>query len=195
MLLLEDKKAAFIHIPKTAGKSIARLLGYEHHPSHHSVADAPKDFEQYFRFCFVRHPVNRFVSAINYHLQCLKAPWLTERHLDAHPIRRMLRDKFDGDLNTFIDRVVRDCDQKILFRSAHLRPQTFWIERTAPQFIGRHESLESDAARLCKMLDIAFVGTPKLNVSPKRVAVSDLSSASTKFLMNLYQKDMAALGY
>jgi len=68
-LFLPEHNAIFLHIPKCAGQSIEKALGYRHHHKHHKVNDLPDDIENYFRFTFVRHPVRRFISACKYNLR------------------------------------------------------------------------------------------------------------------------------
>ena len=72
-LFLPKYNAIFLHIPKCAGQSIEKALGYKHHHRHHKVNDLPDDLENYFRFAFVRHPVRRFISACNYNLRVATA--------------------------------------------------------------------------------------------------------------------------
>lgn len=61
----------FIHIPKVAGTSILKALTSEAIFRDHCTyrefqcADGAK-FRQYFKFCFVRHPVDRLLSVYNY---------------------------------------------------------------------------------------------------------------------------------
>jgi len=64
-----QKKVIFIHVPKSAGTSVAQAL-YGRSVTHHT-ADFfrecnPKKFDEYFSFAIVRNPLDRLVSAYEY---------------------------------------------------------------------------------------------------------------------------------
>ena len=68
-MILEDKKIAYIHIPKTGGTSIARALGaksdrckYKHATIKGVKRVVGDDFDDYFKFTFVRNPWDRIAS-------------------------------------------------------------------------------------------------------------------------------------
>jgi len=67
-----EYKVIFIHIPKTAGRSIAAglnvdrtLTGKSHHRDIHYFKQqlSTKEFDDAFKFAFVRNPLDRFLSA------------------------------------------------------------------------------------------------------------------------------------
>ena len=84
MPICSERKLAFVHIPKTAGSSITRLLGMTtrdhffevnytaytvdgvtYAPQHLTpalLADLVPDWDQYTTFCFTRHPYAKAVS-------------------------------------------------------------------------------------------------------------------------------------
>ena len=64
-----EKRCIFIHIPKTAGKSVRRALYATetfHIPAFRYHACDPEAFEAYFKFSFVRNPWGRCLSAYEY---------------------------------------------------------------------------------------------------------------------------------
>src|SRR5690606_33346091 len=68
---MNKHKCIFIHIPKTAGSSIITALNgsvskRQHLPWYIFQKSNPKKYEKYYKFAFVRHPVDRAVSAYNY---------------------------------------------------------------------------------------------------------------------------------
>lgn len=102
MVISDSHSFLFIHIPKTAGKSIAAALapeGERKHAlclkgkKHESVEDFVKRngrgvFQRYYSFCVVRHPFDRFMS----HYAYLKMnPQDFQSCLPYIPLKNMLK--------------------------------------------------------------------------------------------------------
>ena len=113
---------AFIHIPKTGGTSINKVLqsdkNTEFLTSHDSIRLLPSD--NLFTFTFVRNPYTRFLSA-----------W-------KHGIRK---NKYSPDLKEFI--------KNINLNDTWFLPQTYYInegktENKKVNFIGKYENLKED---------------------------------------------------
>ena len=82
MHILYDRKIVFIHIPKTAGTSIASALGREMDGSfslsHFTPSEAKKyifqdGWERFYSFSVVRNPWERYISLYHYHKSGLYA--------------------------------------------------------------------------------------------------------------------------
>jgi hypothetical protein len=80
---LNDKKIAFIHVPKTGGLSIVNFLsknGFEsihiekNYNGLHTPYEILKDLELNYDFCFsvYRNPIDRFISTLNYFYSNIK---------------------------------------------------------------------------------------------------------------------------
>ncbi len=98
MLLLPEHRAIFVHIPKTGGQTLERLLGHAHQRNHHAIRGLPDDWPQWFRFTFVRHPLDRFISACNYSVD------MARRHPSRYNHRASLGsvEHFHNDLHTLV---------------------------------------------------------------------------------------------
>lgn len=62
VFLLSDPDAVFIHIPKTAGRSI-RVGAWEGRYQGPVRGAIPSEWAGYFKFAFARHPIDRLISA------------------------------------------------------------------------------------------------------------------------------------
>lgn len=68
---LDNLKCIFVHIPKTAGISISRSIFGNLGGGHTKIRDyelifSAKDFNNYFKFTFVRNPWDRIFSAYRF---------------------------------------------------------------------------------------------------------------------------------
>jgi hypothetical protein len=62
VFLLRNPDAVFIHIPKTAGRSI-RVRAWEGRYERGTRGQIPPEWQHYFKFGFVRAPIDRLISA------------------------------------------------------------------------------------------------------------------------------------
>lgn len=148
-MISESKKYVFIHIPKTAGTSIREALlqsehsfvwNWKHWMSHATIKEVKQhlgdEFDQYYKFAFVRNPWDIVLS--KYHRRQLKTiqpfeEWIQDPgNKDAHTFRQLnwLRDD-NGDVRV--------------------------------DFIGRFETLEYDFETIIKHLNLCKVKLPHLN--------------------------------
>ncbi len=187
---MKKKKAVFIHIPKTAGRSVVSALGFKASAKTHHLTDVPHEFEDYFRFCFVRDPVERFKSAYFYTLRGLnEMDWANKpKVLRASPIRKAV---LDNELYTFSKfcSYCKTLDDTWILNNLHFKPQTHWIRKTRPQFIGRFENIESDFSYVSRFLGLK----KKLPVTNKTVRDLDkmarVSWFEERYIKMLYELD------
>ena len=198
MLLLPEHRAIFVHIPKTGGQTIERLLGHAHQRQHHAIRGLPDDWPQWFRFTFVRHPLDRFVSACNYSVDmALRQQERYSRRASLGSVARFRLWLLESqpDLQAVAERLAQERD---LRRIAHFTPQMKWIKAVQPQFIGRFERFQEDLQTLLRLLDCdpsAASPATHLNRSGTRYSRDDLDPATCRGLARLYRQDLKALGY
>lgn len=180
--------AVFIHIPKTGGWSIRNgaLSAMERDgPS----TEWREEWDSAFKFAFVRHPVDRFLSAYRMVTQ-------GTNDMDA----RLFANPVDMSVGEFIDRAMfRKCDPNDLsdldgFIVHHTLPMSHpynGIEKA--DFVGRFETLADDWAKVAWMLGGVQKHLPMLNWTQK--ADEEVSPWLAKMLADYYAEDFERFGY
>lgn len=198
-------KLLFIHVPKTAGDSIECFFNmqnsdsmynpnqiYNFSPQHYPVdilKKVVKDYDDLYKFSFVRNPYTRIVSEYLY-------------------INREITDKykyFNGDLfHTWLEEYTEKID------TDHKELQSSFIDDSI-NFVGRFENLYSDFEKLKKELtnfwiskDIEipenFINSflPHTNFTPgdKEFFVKNKIKEESKILIaDIYSKDFINFNY
>ena len=202
MLISDKDEFIFIHIPKTAGSSIRKLLlprAIKNPTSRLSSAlkrfDLPKDyrkfrfglhyslleaqlklpdevFESYKKIAFVRNPWDRMVSSFAYKVHGTKDKKRTISYSFEEFIKSQANRKNQSDY--------------LLDKNGDL----------GCDFIGRFESLDEDYLRMQAFLNIELPPLTKLNVSKRSGAYRDYYTQSTRDLVAQYYKnDIELFGY
>jgi hypothetical protein len=191
--LIPDTNLVFVHIAKTGGMSVTRHLGLVHLQKDHLVQKSEGALlgPDYVRFCVVREPMQRFVSAYKYALHMLAGGRF------RNPIRDLVEARNLGsDINAFV-RAFSD-DDSMLQSDVHFRPQIWWLRRARPQIILRLETIEADIAIIDRLLGRPQQAFPRVN-EMKDAAFADvnvtLDEASLAFCRAFYREDFIALGY
>ena len=194
-LILAQYQAIFLHIPKCAGQSIGKSFFIKHNHRHHKLNDLPKDWDSYLRFTFTRHPVSRFISAHNYNKLLA---YKTIRMIEAMPSAglspakrfRLHLIKTNPDINTIIDELCLGKLKNILF----FKPQSHWILRGQPQFIGRVENIEEDFEKLRSLLGFKNK-LVHINTSKSLSSETEITKQNLQRLMDYYELDFKLTGY
>lgn len=196
-LVNSEFKYIFLHIPKVAGMSIEQALGVEHHSSHHGLGNLPSDPNNYFSFCFVRDPTQRFISCCNYYYSV--AVRNAERIIKAdEKLNKLDELRYEILVNALnLDEIASKIIDQNLHKSVmHFRPQINWIINGSPRFIGRFETLDKDFSTLKRILDHCNIGDlPRINQSIKKFTKNDLTSIVENKLRDIYADDYKYLGY
>jgi hypothetical protein len=142
-------RAIFVHIPKTAGSSVAQALcaSSRHAPYFEYESTNPRKFNQYFKFSFVRNPWDRFVSTFFF----LKKGGMNEMD------RRFTAENLAG-YDNFAAFVEGWLNEKNIWSWIHFKPQHYFIcdagLRVRMDFVGRVESIAADFRYICERLGV-----------------------------------------
>lgn len=184
---------AFVHVPKTGGKSIRMSLfgktgGSCHAPIDLLLSQLPDEGRGYYVFAFVRNPWDRLHSAYRY-----LARGGNQGRGDRAYARRAL-----GDVRGFEDFLLRWLSPETIELQPLLWSQSRFLEGRdgrRPDFIGRYESLGEDFQAVAQRFGLSGSLTRK-NTSPEG---KDYRAAYTTKMVDavvaLYPADVSALGY
>lgn len=177
----KEKKMLFIHIPKTAGRTIqtyffGRWICGPHIRAMQYRDQIRTNFNDYFVFSFIRNPWDRFISAFTY-LQRGVGSAASEIKL------KQIVNQYD--LKFFVDNL-KDIPEIIGFRKIDIQlmfqsQSKYLIDKNGDKitnFIGRFETLELDIERICDCLGLEY--KPLLH----------LNSTEHKFYRDYYDEDM-----
>lgn len=185
-------RALFIHVPKSAGRSVVRGLfdvkSVEHAPADWYQQLDPDKFQRYFKFTFVRNPWDRAVSAYTYLAQGGSAASEEDRHWAA----------FVNDYDSFDDFIQRWLSYDNAMRNALFTPQALFLKdvfgRIDMDFIGRFERLREDFDTVAHKLGVD-AQLPHLNQSRSAAYQSFYSDSSREIVARVYAEDIEAFGY
>ena len=183
------KRAIFIHIPKTAGTSVAQALygGSRHVPYFEYERANRRKFRLFFKFAFVRNPWDRIVSTYFF----LKGGGVNEmdrrfasEHLAAY-------DNFAAFVEGWLTR-------ENIWSYVHFKPQYYFIcdprLRLRVNFVGRTETIAEDFRYVCQRLAIeAELGWA--NRSGHRRYREYYNDELRKRVAEVYAEDIALFDY
>jgi hypothetical protein len=177
-------------MPKTAGKSLRKLMfGQEHGAVHEQILTTEKLFanhQDFFKFCIVRNPYTRFQSAYLY----LKNGGNQSRY-DYLAQEEML-----NAFNNFEDFAENWNNNARLNSHPILKTQAYYLNYK-PQnvnFIGYYEQLNKDVNYILTKLNINQ-SLPHLNQTSPSVHKPKLSDMSRESIYNHYQVDFKLFNY
>jgi len=194
----EDKnKVIFVHVPKTAGNSIFQALYSAHPQGHKEVLRYQKfdraKFKAYYKFCFVRNPWDRFVSAYCY----LKKGGMGRYDIDFKNKYLNHIDSFDS----FISTMSNDPKyRKSVLSWIHFKPQSFFLcnrnGELMVDYIGYYEKLEICYAELCSSLGVAAASNLNIVNDTQRSDYREYyTDQSRSFIGEIYARDVEMFGY
>lgn len=188
----DEHRCIFVHIPKTAGVSVAKSLFGNLAGGHTRIATyqrifSPEDFHSYFKFTFVRNPWDRVVSAYTF----LKSEAITSWNLDW---AKEHLDQFDR----FEDFVLRWVTPENITKGSHFDLQSGYAcdseGNLAVDFVGRFETLADDFRLVADKLGV-MSKLPRLNASKHRDYRSYYDDRTAAIVERVYQQDIKLFGY
>ncbi|MDB5983707.1 MAG: hypothetical protein JWQ69_4722 [Pseudomonas sp.] len=189
--VFDELACVFIHVPKCAGSSVAMSLFGNAPTGHMPLYWYEKQFNErynhYFKFGFVRDPLQRAWSAYNFLLHNTHS-----RDRAAHE----LVNKFSN-FDAFVDNWLRP---ENITKQIHFTPQHYFLQNSMGyidvDFIGRQENLVPDFQTLCKHLSVK-AELQHLNRSPQPNDENRIicSAASRRRVREVYARDYELFAY
>ncbi|MBC8266070.1 MAG: sulfotransferase family 2 domain-containing protein [Flavobacteriales bacterium] len=185
-------KTIFIHIPKTAGTSLVKAVfgnvkGGGHRKCSFYKYILAENFDEYFKFCFVRNPYNRLFSSYKF---------LEKGGMNIHDKRAL--EIYLRKYKDFEDFVLNGLNKKIMFEIMHFIPQTEFIcdknGKLLVDFVGRFENLEKDIEILSGLLQ-KKIDLPHLNKNKNKQIQGVYTMKMKEKVKKLYAKDFEILDY
>lgn len=193
-----DRKLAFVHIPKTAGSSVASLLGLDtkahffepnyaaytfdgvtYAPQHLTpalLAELIPNFADFTTFCFTRHPYEKVVSEYF---------WL-RRDYEGRPVRLFMEWRFRRWIERELAR--KDMDHKL----------DQWLYAMDCDYVFSVETMNEQWPSIATVLGVsAATKPPRLQIGGQdshRIARS-LSDRTKRIIQEVYPDDFDRLGY
>jgi hypothetical protein len=194
----DEHHCIFVHIPKAAGMSVSRALfgclgGGHIDVRTYQLIFAGREFDDYFKFTFVRNPWDRVYSA--YHFLMRGGLNEADRRWSA---------RYLSPYRDFEDFVLRGLGRRRVHRHLHFKPQYKYLRglhgnRPAVDFIGLFENLQEDFALVQQRLFGAqrqALGHVNRGRSPGGAAYLDHYTARMKEIVGrVYATDVALFGY
>jgi len=195
-MIFPKYKCIFIHIPKTAGTSIIKVLMPEKFdtgkpPQNHSrpfefIKSNPSLWQSYFTFTFVRNPWDRFVSSFLYNAKVAKINF-AKTGTSPRGIRKVILD-CDSDINKFII----ETPGQVILKGFQFPPQTSWLcngdTYIQIDFIGRFENLQEDFNYVCDKIGLKPINLPHENPNVSRKRYQEYYTEETKKIVYEYYK-------
>jgi Sulfotransferase family len=218
MLISESQKLLFIHIQKTGGESIARMLtervpgirrlGAKHEFARSARVRLGAAWGDYFKFAFVRNPWDRLVSWYTMirdarQISPIKAIFSRRkrshlRQIESNPLWRYFYDH----CSTF-EEFVRNCTgevesgEGVLYSFAYNQLDYLVDEegRVMVDFVGRFENFSVDVQKVATRARIGPGPIVRANVSRHRHYSSYYTPQLERIVGDRFARDIAHFGY
>lgn len=189
MIINHNYKYIYIAVPKTASTTVHMAWGHTEHPEpplYHMKLDEclseNPECSDYFKFCFVRNPYDRFIST-----------WFNLTDPTAgHTWAAELKDyeNIDNFCKNFVESKWSDW--------IHFRPQVDYCMvggKNKMDFVGRQENFENDFSEACNLIGIGRPPTGRFRTTPHGGVDECLTSDTKEIIYNFYKKDFELFNY
>lgn len=186
----DEKKAIFVHIPKVAGRSVAGGIFGNEKPGHYyskdyKIASAAKH-KNYYKFTFVREPLDRLHSSYNYLIA--GGGNAVDEYFGAILVK---------ETKSFEDFVLNWLDETKIESWIHLVPQSRYIYLVdgtcGVDFIGKFENINADFSLLTRTLKLDLeIAHSNRSLLQKNINYSPLVIRKVR---HLYKQDYINFGY
>lgn len=189
-MISHKKNFIFIRITKTASSSIINVLkekagikGRGHTDALQARREYKENFENYFKFAFVRNPWDKAVSFYYYN---------QGRNWDRYPFKKA------QEFNLFLKKWYTKGTRKGFHRLSH-SPCLDWVTdkhgNVQTDFIGRFEDLQNDFNEVCSHIGIEKTTLPKSNKSNHKHYSHYYNQESIDIIGKMYEKDINYFNY
>jgi hypothetical protein len=206
MLTSPAQKMLFVHVQKTGGRSVNKVLWRSfsdltkierRHSTYAEAVASHPEVADHFVFGFVRNPWDRLVSWYS----MIAAAHETKRHVEhlkENAFWQAVRADF-ADFEDFIRRGVGDPDFRSKRYQRLRRPQTAYFAdtdgRPRADFIGRTENLDDDLATALANFGIELERVPRINAS-SHAHYSDYYTPELRDIVaGVFADDLDRFGY
>lgn len=187
-----DIKAVFIHIPRTGGSSIKRILrdvgGFSEEMTHADFRYVKEklgnEWKNYFKFSIVRNPFSRMVSWYNWLVYSSKLGKDKRGRIVQHP----------GTFENFLFNYNRIYKKDRMTGYTFKKQQVEFIGNKM-DFVGRFENLQEDFDYICKRIGMKNIKLPVR----KKTEETDYKSYYTRklrdYIIHTFYDDLKTFGY
>ena len=201
-MIHHQHRCIFVHIPKTAGKSINRFFGMDWQPhkdlGRYARELPPEVFAGYQKFAVVRNPWDRMLSDYNFQLK-KKTPD-AERLFVTRPAGGI------RDFREWLEAVFADpfyypagnWGGEVSSGVHRWSPAADWISlegKIAVDFVLRMENLQADFAEVCRRLKLPPAELPCRNWQFHRHYSEYYDAETRELVARKHARDIAAFGY
>jgi hypothetical protein len=217
MLVSHGRKLVFVHIQKTGGDTVSRLMGESipdifcfkaKHESAVKAAAELKCWNEYFKFAFVRNPWDRLVSWYSMIRDAETIRWhqiLTNQRRRSHfrqtRENKLWRYVLDNS-STFEEFIINCTDEIEVDEGVHYSFAYNQLDYIADSnddllvdFIGRFESFGSDLYKVYNRLGLELGSIPHENRSVRGHYSTFYTPETETIVRKRFQRDIEYFGY
>jgi hypothetical protein len=190
-------KFIFVHIPKTGGISISKLLDASE--STHNKIDyyINNKTKNYYKFTFVRNPWDRFVSLYNYYIKG------SEIYGNRSAMPFVSFEHFVDRMNDGHEMISNQVSNNLHVKKIHYESQISFIRTSkmdksgydSVDYLGRFESLQLDFYNICKELGIPKLKLPHHNKTKHNHYTEFYNTRTKKIVEEKYIEDVEYFKY